>query len=68
MKIKKHAKSKTQWFNVAMMTMGIISIVEQNAHFLRENFGDTGYGVFLMILGVIGFILRTYTTEPIDDK
>lgn len=66
--IAKHAKSKTQWFNAAVIVVGILSIVEQNAHFLQEHFGDTGYGIFLMVIGVVGFILRTYTATAIHDK
>ena len=64
MDIKKHLKSKTQLFNLAVAAMGI---VELNMHLLRDNLGDS-YGVTFILVSIFGLLLRSITKEPIDAK
>lgn len=58
-------KSKTQWFNGALVLSGL---VQANIEEFRQVIPTTYFGVFLVIIGMIGWYLRTVTTEPIDKK
>ena len=64
MNIMKHLKSRTQRWNLAIATAGI---VELNFHLLRDNLGDS-YGAAFILVSVIGMFLRAVTRESIDAK
>lgn len=64
MNVKQHLKSKTQLFNLAV---AIIGVLEVNMGLLRDNLGDS-YGYAFIAVSIVGLVLRSITTEPINAK
>ncbi len=62
---KGFAKSKTIIFN---SLLGLIGAIESYSGFIQNIFSNQEmFGVFMIIIGTGGFILRTMTTAPIGD-
>ena len=64
MMFKKWYKSKTQIFNGLLVVIGLI---EANTGEFRELLGDH-FGSFIVIIGAIGWYLRTKTSKSLQDK
>jgi hypothetical protein len=47
--------SKTMWFNVAVIAMGILQFVQENSQ----------AGSSAILIGIIGVFLRVITTKPL---
>lgn len=58
-------KSKTQWFNGAIVFSGL---VQANVEEFRVVVPPVYFGAFLIVIGMIGWVLRTITTQPIEEK
>lgn len=58
------AKSKTVWFSILVMALGI---VEVNFPMLQDLLGDH-YGLSFIAISIIMGILRMVTVKPIADK
>lgn len=58
-------RSKTQWFNGALVLSGL---VQANIEEFRAIVPPSYFGVFLVIIGMVGWYLRTITTQPIEEK
>ena len=58
-------KSKTQWFNGSIVFIGLI---QSNIDELRVAIPPIYFGSFLIAVGMVGWVLRTMTTQPIKDK
>jgi hypothetical protein len=54
--IKSILTSKTFWFNVCIIAVGIINMVE----------GYLQNGTAITLVGVVGVILRSITTQPVS--
>lgn len=60
------AKSKTAVFNTAL---GLFGALEAYSGFLQGFFGDQKlFGLFMVTVGTIGFVLRTVTTKPVGEE
>ncbi len=60
------AQSKTIIFNTAL---GLFGALEAYSGFLQGFFGDQKlFGIFMIAIGTIGFVLRTVTTTSIGEK
>lgn len=64
MDVLKQAKSKTNWYGVIVLCLGI---VEANASLIQQHLGEY-YGLFLMAIGIGTVILRQFTTKPVSEK
>ena len=58
-------RSKTQWFNGAIILSGL---VQANIEEFRVVVPPVYFGIFLIGVGMVGWILRTITTQPIEEK
>lgn len=58
-------KSKTQIFNGALVLLGL---VQANIEEFRAVIPSTYFGGFLVIVGMVGWYLRTITTKPLKEK
>lgn len=58
-------KSKTQWFNGAIVLSGL---VQANVEEFRAIISPSHFGLFLVALGMIGWVLRTITTKSVEEK
>ena len=58
------AKSKTVWFSILIMALGIIEV---NFSMLQENLGEY-YGISFMVISIVMGVLRMVTIKPIADK
>jgi hypothetical protein len=58
-------RSKTQWFNGAIVLSGL---VQANVEEFRAVISPSLFGAFLVAVGLIGWVLRTVTTQPIEEK
>jgi len=61
----KAAKSKTMWFSVAVVTVGV---VEQNLSLFEQYVGNEHFGLFTVGVGVVSALLRVVTTQSITEK
>ncbi len=58
-------KSKTQAFNGALVLVGLLEV---NMHEFREIIPPAYFGGAIVLVGMIGWYLRTITTEPLSKK
>jgi len=58
-------KSKTQWFNGGLVLIGL---VQTNIEEFRQLIPVSSFGIFLTVVGMIGWYLRTITTKPLEEK
>jgi len=58
-------KSKTQWLNGSLVFMGL---VQSNIEEFRQFVNPSYFGGILIAVGMIGWYLRTVTTQPIEEK
>jgi len=58
-------KSKTQIFNAILVFIGLL---EANTGEFRAYVADDNYGFFIVVIGMVGWYLRTITTKPIEEK
>lgn len=58
-------RSKTQWFNGALVLSGL---VQANIEEFRAVIPPSYFGMFLVVIGMVGWYLRTITTQPIEEK
>lgn len=58
-------KSKTQWFNGALVMSGLI---QSNVEEFRAIIPPSYFGMFLVMIGMVGWYLRTITTQPVEEK
>lgn len=58
-------KSKTQWFNGLLVLLGLL---QANIEEFRQFIPPSYFGLFLTVVGMIGWYLRTITTKPIEEK
>ena len=56
-------KSKTMWFSLAMMVLGV---VYDNFSYVQNIIDPKYYGSIFIAIGVICAILRWYTTQPLE--
>lgn len=61
---QKIKKSKTIIFNILL---GVLGVLELNMGMFQTLLGDY-YGVTFMVIAIIGVILRTITTQPLNEK
>ena len=54
--IKSIFMSRTFWFNICVVAVGIINMVE----------GYLQNGTAISVIGIIGIILRAITTQPVS--
>jgi uncharacterized membrane protein YdcZ (DUF606 family) len=57
--------SKTMWFSLAMVIMGV---VYDNFSYLQDVISPKYYGSILIFVGIICAVLRFYTTLPLEEK
>jgi hypothetical protein len=57
--------SKTMWFSLAMVILGV---VYDNFMYLQDVINPKYYGSILIVIGIICAVLRFYTTLPLDEK
>jgi len=58
-------RSKTMWFSLALMVLGVIF---DNFSYVQNLIDPQWYGPSLIIIGVIVAILRFVTSMPLEDK
>lgn len=58
-------KSKTQWFNGLLVLVGL---VQANIEEFRAIIPPSYFGLVLVGVGMMGWVLRTITTQPIEEK
>lgn len=58
-------RSKTQWFNGVLVLSGL---VQANIEEFRAVIPPSYFGMFLVVIGMVGWYLRTITTQPIEEK
>ena len=58
-------RSKTMWFSLALMVLGVIF---DNFSYIENLIDPRWYGPSLIIIGVIVAILRFVTSMPLEDK
>jgi hypothetical protein len=56
-------QSKTMWFSLAMMILGV---VYDNFSYVQNIINPKYYGSIFISIGVICAILRWYTTQPLE--
>jgi hypothetical protein len=61
--MKKMRQSKTMWFSLAMMVLGV---VYDNFSYVQNIIDPKYYGSIFIGIGVICAILRWYTTQPLE--
>jgi hypothetical protein len=61
--MKRMQKSKTMWFSLAMMILGV---VYDNFSYVQNVIDPKYYGTIFISIGVICAILRWYTTQPLE--
>lgn len=57
--------SKTMWFSLALMVLGVIY---DNFSYVQNIIDPRLYGIILIAIGVVVAILRFITTMPLEDK
>jgi hypothetical protein len=62
--LTKLKKSKTILFNLLVAFVGIL---EYNLHLFYDVLGEH-YGIVFVVIAMIGVVLRTITTEAIEEK
>ena len=62
---RKWHRSKTQWFNGALVLTGL---VQANIEEFRQLMPPSYFGIFLVAIGIVGWYLRTITTQPVEEK
>jgi hypothetical protein len=62
--LTKLKKSKTILFNLLVAFIGIL---EYNLHLFYDVLGEH-YGIVFVVIAMIGVVLRTITTESIEEK
>jgi hypothetical protein len=62
--LTKLKKSKTILFNLLVAFVGIL---EYNLHLFYDVLGEH-YGIVFVVIAMIGVVLRTITTESIEEK
>jgi hypothetical protein len=63
--VKQMAKSRTMWFSLAMVILGV---VYDNFSYLQDVIDPKYYGSIFIGIGIICAVLRFYTTLPLDEK
>jgi hypothetical protein len=58
-------KSKTAWWALALVILGAL---QQNMDVVTAAIGGGNVGWFVSVTGVITYILRLVTTQPIEAK
>jgi len=61
--MKRMRQSKTMWFSLAMMVLGVIY---DNFSYLQNIIDPKYYGIIFIAIGVICAVLRFYTTQPLE--
>jgi hypothetical protein len=61
--MKRMRQSKTMWFSLAMMILGV---VYDNFSYVQNVIDPKYYGTIFISIGVICAILRWYTTQPLE--
>jgi hypothetical protein len=61
--MKRMRQSKTMWFSLAMMVLGV---VYDNFSYVQNIIDPKYYGTIFISIGVICAILRWYTTQPLE--
>jgi hypothetical protein len=61
--MKKMRQSKTMWFSLAMMILGV---VYDNFSYVQNIIDPKYYGSIFISIGVVCAILRWYTTQPLE--
>ena len=61
--MKKMRQSRTMWFSLAMMVIGVIY---ENFSYVQNIINPKYYGTIFISIGVICAILRWYTTQPLE--
>jgi len=61
--MKRMRQSKTMWFSLAMMVLGV---VYDNFSYLQDIIDPKYYGSIFIGIGVICAVLRFYTTQPLE--
>ena len=57
--------SKTMWFSLALVILGV---VYDNFSYIANLIPPRLYGVLLIFIGVVVAVLRFVTTMPLEDK
>ena len=57
--------SKTMWFSLALVILGV---VYDNFSYIENLIPPRLYGVLLIFIGVVVAVLRFVTTMPLEDK
>jgi len=57
--------SKTMWFSLALVILGVIY---DNFMYVQNIIDPRLYGILLIAIGIIVAILRFITTLPLDDR
>lgn len=58
-------RSKTMWFSVALVVLGV---VYDNFSYIENLIPPRLYGILLICVGVVVALLRFVTTMPLDEK
>lgn len=58
-------KSKTQWLNGLLVFVGLL---QANIEELRSLINPSYFGGVLIVVGMIGWYLRTITTKSLEEK
>mgnify|MGYP003353800697 CR=1 FL=1 len=61
----KMQKSKTMWFALALVVLGIIY---DNFSYVQNIIDPAYYGISYIVIGVVVAVLRFYTVKPLEDK
>lgn len=61
--MKRMRQSKTMWFSLAMMVLGV---VYDNFSYLQNIIDPKYYGSIFIGIGIICAVLRFYTTQPLE--
>lgn len=64
-KAKGAMHSKTMWFSLALVILGV---VYDNFSYIENLINPRLYGVLLISIGVVVAVLRFVTTMPLEDK
>ena len=64
-KAKGAMHSKTMWFSLGLMVIGVIY---DNFSYLQNVIDPKYYGTIFIAIGITCAILRFYTTMPLDEK
>lgn len=64
-KAKGAMHSKTMWFSLALVILGV---VYDNFSYIENLINPRLYGVLLISIGIVVAVLRFVTTLPLDEK